>query len=362
MSIRREIVGVLIALTVLVLTAGTVLAEPGQIWCDPDANLCWQNPQRAGFDLQDDGLIAAEAAPYCESLVLDGYDDWRLPTIAELRSLIAGEAATEPGGTCPIAANASTRVGFDRSCHGAERLAGPTSGCYWKSELAGRCDKPDRAAVEGKFLETWASDRASNDPEHWVAFVSFDNGSAGFNHSCSTADVRCVRDNDGVVPACIATNMCADSPDYASNPQLTATCDADLCAASDAVQVTVHLPEKLQARAYQLMVFLYKEADWQMPPQRPPDGGTDYNQLLGPDIEMDKPLTKTVPACTFYREEILNGEFRLYAFLQMGEGYRWSPIAGDYVWASEEPVVFPLNGSEHEAVATEIDITLRRVE
>ena len=30
MSIRREIVGVLIALTVLVLTVGTVLAEPGQ--------------------------------------------------------------------------------------------------------------------------------------------------------------------------------------------------------------------------------------------------------------------------------------------------------------------------------------------
>jgi hypothetical protein len=51
MSIRREIVRVLTALTVLVLAAGAVLAEPGQIWCEPDANLCWQNPQRAGFDL-----------------------------------------------------------------------------------------------------------------------------------------------------------------------------------------------------------------------------------------------------------------------------------------------------------------------
>jgi hypothetical protein len=350
-----------LAITLLAATGAHSAVAAGNIWCDPQTNLCWQNPQRSGFAMDDDGLIAAEAAPYCDSLVLDGYDDWRVPTIAELRTLVAGNPATEPGGDCPVAADTSTRVGFMPSCHGAERFAGPAAGCYWKDELAGRCDKPDRAAVEGKSLETWASDRAKNDPEHWVSFVSFDNGSAGFNHSCSAADVRCVRDDDGAMPACTKTNSCVDSPAYISNAELMAKCDADLCAASDAVQVTVHLPEELQARAHQLMVFWYKEEDWQMPPPRPPDGGTDYNQVLGPELSPGKPLTMSVPACTFYREEILYGDYRLYAFLQMGEGYRWQPAPGDYVWASDEPVSFPLNGKDHEAAIAKLDITLSRV-
>jgi len=218
------------------------------------------------------------------------------------------------------------------------------------------------AAVEGKMLETWASDHASNKPERWTAYVTFDTGGVGFNHNCSSADVRCVRNNDGQTPACVSSGTCTDVDDYVSDPQITAHCDADVCAASDAVQVTLHVPESLDELPYQLMVFWYKDEDWRMPPGRPPDGGTDYNQVVAPKIDLDKPMTITVPACTFYREELLAGALRLYAHLQMNEGYYPGPRTGDYLWVSAEPVVFPLNGEKHEANVTKLDVTLRRVD
>ena len=336
-----------------------------EIWCDPDTDLCWQNPQRAGLDLEDSGLIAAEAQPYCDSLVLGGYSDWRVPSIDELRTLIAGNTPSQPGGGCGVSVGSRTGAGFNPDCHGGERFAGPAAdGCYWKSELTGRCDKPDVAAVKGKLLETWASDAAVNDPEHWTAYVTFDTGGVGFNHNCSYADVRCVRDktSDNEIPECAAAGTCVDVDNYVSNPQLTAACDADVCAVSDAVEVTLHLPEKLAAQPHQLMVFWYKEKDWRIPPGRPPDGGTDFNQVMKPKLDKDEPLTMKVPACTFYREAILTGEFRLWAHLQMQKQSQPMPQPGDFIWGSSEPVVFPLNGKTHEADVVKLDITLRRVD
>ena len=343
--------------------AQTAGDQPASSWCDPTTNLCWQNPQRLGFDQTDIGLIAAEAQPYCDSLVLDGHDDWRTPSIDELRTLIAGNEGTEPGGGCAVTAGSRTGVAFNPDCHGSERFGGPAkNGCYWQDEITGSCGKTDVAAVKGKMLETWARDQASNDPDHWTAYVSFDTGGAGFNHNCSYADVRCVRDNDGQIPECAANNTCINSDNYASDPQLTALCDADVCNTSDAVEVTLHVPDELSSKAHQLMVFWYKEKDWQTPPMRPPDGGTDYNQVLKPDIDKGAPLTIKVPACTYYREELIHGEFRLWAHLQMQKRSQPMPQTGDYVWSSSAPVSFPLNGSEHEATVTQLDITLQRVE
>lgn len=359
-----------IRMTFLAVLCGSLCAcaavndrESAQVWCDADTDLCWQNPQRAGLDLEDIGLIAGEAQPYCESLVLGGYADWRVPNIDELRTLIAGNEPTQLNGDCKVSVGAGTSDGFDRRCHGAALLAGPAAnGCYWKSALTGRCDRPDVGAVAGKRLETWASDRPSDDPEHWTAYVTFDTGGVGFNHNCSYADVRCVRDNDGRIPECVASGTCIDVDDYVSDPQVTANCDADVCAVADAVQVILHVPESLDTQPYQLMVFWYKEADWRMPPARPPDGGTDYNQVLAPNIDLDKPLAMTVPACTFYREKLISGAFRLFVYLQMHEGFQPVPRAGDYVWGSAEPIVFPLNGTTHRADVAVLDITLRRVD
>jgi hypothetical protein len=361
---KPEFSSILPTLLGSVLCAGFFLAQhaSAQVWCDPATDLCWQNPQRAGMDQSDIGLIAAESRPYCESQVLDGHTDWRVPDIDEMRTLIAGNSPSQPGGGCSISVGSRTGEGFNPDCHGSKRFGGPAAnGCYWKTELTGRCDKADVAAVKGKMLETWGSDQAINDPEHWTAYVSFDTAGVGFNHNCSYADVRCVRNNDGQKPECAANGSCINADNYVSNPQLTAACDADVCAVSDAIEVTLHVPDKLAVQPHQLMVFWYKEKDWRVPPARPPDGGTDYNQVLKPSIDKDNPLTIKVPACTYYREEILNGEFRLWAHLQMEKRSQPMPQPGDYMWASDKPTVFPLNGNEHKATIEKLDITLQRV-
>ena len=357
--VRNVIITIMLALNAAAAIAQAVAGS----WCDPESGLCWQNPQRLGLDMDDAGLIAAEASPYCESLVLDGHADWRVPTVDELRTLIAGNPPSQPGGGCRVTSGSRTGDGFYTACHGGERFAGPgADGCYWKATIEGRCDKPDVAAVKGKMLETWASDRAVNDPEHWTAYVSFDTGGVGFNHNCSYADVRCVRDDDGRIPDCMENGTCTNDDRYQSDPELTAVCDADVCATSDAIEVTMYVPDELDTQPHQLMVFWYREADWRVPPMRPPDGGTDYNQVMKPAIGRDRPLTIRVPACTYYREAILNGEYRLWAHLQIGKRSQPMPQPGDYFWASDEPVTFPLNGTSHDGTVVPMDITLRPVD
>jgi len=337
-------------------------SAPASVWCDPDTRLCWQNPQREGYAENDTGLIASAAVVYCETFVLGGYDDWRLPGIDELRSIVAGNADTSTNGACIVTTGAGTAAGLDSVCHGSSLYQGPgTHGCYWKQGLSGRCDKPDPAA-EGHPLETWARDRAVDDPENWTAYVAFETGATGFNHSCSYADVRCVRDNDGYMPDCIASGACEDSSPFVANAELTAACDADVCAGSDGLRVTLQVPEKLARPPHRLSAFYYYDDEsWSMPPNRPPDGGTDHNFVMSPDIDDGRPLTMTIPACTYYREKALDGHYRLYVHLQMSEEFPPSPKDGDYWWASAEPVQFPLNGKTHESRIESLDIVLRPV-
>ena len=42
--------------------------------CDPDTDLCWQDPQREAYNYEDQGVRAFEADQYCEELVLGGFD------------------------------------------------------------------------------------------------------------------------------------------------------------------------------------------------------------------------------------------------------------------------------------------------
>ena len=72
------------------------------IWCDEDTGICWQDPQKDAYDLEDPGLIQPDAIRYCEELVMGGYDDWRLPDIDEMRTVIAGNPPVEAGGECPM--------------------------------------------------------------------------------------------------------------------------------------------------------------------------------------------------------------------------------------------------------------------
>ena len=70
------------------------VASEYTVVCDQGTSLCWQDPQREAYNYDDIGVRAFEADQYCEELILGGFDDWRVPTIMELRSVTAGNTST----------------------------------------------------------------------------------------------------------------------------------------------------------------------------------------------------------------------------------------------------------------------------
>ena len=191
------------------------------IWNDPDTNLSWQDPQKDAYDYSDPGLPQPDALRYCEELVIGGYDDWRLPDIDELRTLIRGNPGTMTGGDCPIHDEGSPKTDMsDPACGPALDYQGPgVGGCYWLPELTGTCDKDDPADEGDRPIETVSSTVASDD-SFWVGDVLFHEGSVVFNHIYSLADVRCVRSG----PTSPVT--CADGPPEACTPGETRQCPA----------------------------------------------------------------------------------------------------------------------------------------
>jgi hypothetical protein len=157
----------------------------------------------------------------------------------------------------------------------------------------------------------------------------------------------------GETKQCIATNgktgsqACTDngscfgpceSTEFTPSPPIT-----DVCDQCDQVQLTVRVPEKLAVKPAQIMAFLYApepDGSWHFPPMRPPDGGTDYDQVLNPGIDVDKPFMMTVPACTYYRERCVSGEFYLSVFLLNSEKLPPFPAEGEYAWGMvQEPMI-----------------------
>ncbi len=352
------------------------------VWCDNNTGLCWQTPQKDAYDYEDIGVVSQDAVRYCQELELGGYDDWRLPDIDELRTLIRGSPSTETGGDCPITEGTGTEYNGDERCMGGEEWGGPApGGCYWPAELSGTCDKQDPYALQHP-LEYWATDGAADDPEHWIAFVAFDSGVVGYNHVNSYGDVRCVRDAPSVPVSCDddtaetctpgdtqpcecddgkkGARVCGDNGScwgpcectgFEPSPPIT-----DVSEQCDTVNLTIKVPEKLSHPPYQLVAFLYAVENF--PPMGPPDGGTDYNQVEYPEIDSDKPYQMSVPGCTYYREKCLNGEYHLYVALIMEPTAMPIPKEGDYYWGLDAE---PLTLGSGEMKQIDMEITLEPV-
>ena len=353
------------------------------IWCDDTTGICWQDPQKDAYDLEDPGLTQPDALRYCDELVMGGYDNWRLPTIDEMRTVIAGNPPVEAGGVCPMTEGSSRDDMGDEACGPIASCEGPgMGGCYWIPEFTGTCcDKPDPASV-GHPLE-FVSSTVASDNEDWVGCVLYDNGAVSFNHIHSYADVRCVREaptppvmcEDGEAEACVpgetrqctASNgktgaqACADdglcfgpceSTQFTPSPDIT-----DICDQCDQIQLTIKVPEKLTVKPAQIMAFLYAadEGEWTFPPMRPPDGGTEDNQVINPDIDVDKPYEMTVPACTYYRENCIAGEYYLLVFLLNEEKMPPFPTDGEYAWGMvQEPII--LGDGEQKMIEKEVTL------
>ena len=152
-------------------------------WYDGATGLCWENPPSA-FE-----LTWEEAAPHCDALSLGGYDDWRLPLIQELISLIRGcvdGVATgdmSPSGCGAADPDCLGDSCFDSSCYPCDSGAGPGEfpACYWDPALLGEC------------CTYWSSSTSADDADDaWYVF--FEEGTANYGvKSFEDGDVRCVR-------------------------------------------------------------------------------------------------------------------------------------------------------------------------
>ena len=114
------------------------------LWVDSTTGLWWQNPGTEKLFTFD------EAIAYCEGLKWSGQDDWRLPTIGELRSLIRGCPGTQTDGACGVTDSCMTEYCFGNECRDCPFSGGPgKSGCYWDVALGGSCQRMS-VPVEGR--------------------------------------------------------------------------------------------------------------------------------------------------------------------------------------------------------------------
>ena len=100
----------------------------------------------------------ADAGPYCENLTEGGYDDWRLPNIDELRTLIANCSGSHTGGSCVISdpghLSFSERVENACSCAAGSNFSILGDGSdinLWSSSTSIETDGTDKAWLVGFY-------------------------------------------------------------------------------------------------------------------------------------------------------------------------------------------------------------------
>jgi hypothetical protein len=105
-----------------------------ETWTDPETGLTWQ------VNVASDYVNWSDAAAYCDGLELADRDDWRLPTISELRTLVRGCPETMTGGACGVTDSCVAMSCQDESCYPCDYGDGPHDGCYGHPDLPGGCE------------------------------------------------------------------------------------------------------------------------------------------------------------------------------------------------------------------------------
>ncbi len=149
-----------------------------EVWEDSTSGLMWQNDWKCCDEW-------GEAKTYCENLTWNEKDDWRLPSISELRTLIRGCSDTETGGECGVTDSCLESDCSTLVCEeGCESFGGPGSGGrYWPEDL------------KGARYEYWSSSAIAGSYDTYAWIVGFGSGYIrGWGVSYTIFSVRCVRD------------------------------------------------------------------------------------------------------------------------------------------------------------------------
>jgi hypothetical protein len=149
------------------------------VWADDTSGLMWENCPKL-FQGNWSGAIN-----YCNNLVHGGFDDWRLPTLSELRSLVRGCPDAVTGGACNATdecLNEENCMNHPCSVPSCDYKGGPANGCYRDPSVVGECDYH------------WSSkESATYDDSAW--YIDFMNGVINpTEKSWKELYGRCVRD------------------------------------------------------------------------------------------------------------------------------------------------------------------------
>jgi len=151
----------------------------GDVCTDPNSGLMWQIEDNCEY------CYWSDADEHCQNLKLGGFDDWRLPTISDARSLIRGCPATETGGPC----------GITNSCVSEED-------CW--NEFCQGCEVNMDPDIRGKYAPTVFKEVLNIDTSSVQSYdrnwsVYFHTGGIGSFYAIDkevNASIYCVRDAD----------------------------------------------------------------------------------------------------------------------------------------------------------------------
>jgi len=152
-------------------------------WPDAEVGLSWEDPPPADY------LAHGDAETRCLELGLGGHDDWRLPSVDELRALIRSCPVTALGGVCPASdpgcltstadtCNPDACLGCSSAMNGGPGL----EGCYWDGALAGSCEFAHWSRSDDPIAPTVFA---------WVVF--FDRAMVTAMDKVTELNSRCVR-------------------------------------------------------------------------------------------------------------------------------------------------------------------------
>jgi hypothetical protein len=134
--------------------AGKPAPPPERTFRDPTTGLVWQ----LRGELPRAWSVIAKG--YCRRLKHAGADDWRMPTIDELRSLVRGCKRTASRGRCRLRQRCSAEARcFSGNCRGCGKKATDRPDrCYWPAAFGKRCER---------VIWSCTTDRGRKVPVNW---------------------------------------------------------------------------------------------------------------------------------------------------------------------------------------------------